>query len=81
MIILKNISWVTGPSAKPLIQKSISVFAEREIDELVVINDEAHHIHDNRLAWFKSIEDIHNRLKQKDHFVTADRLDSYAETQ
>lgn len=41
----------------------------REIDELVVINDEAHHIHDNRLAWFKSIEDIHNRLKQKDHFL------------
>lgn len=41
----------------------------REIDELVVINDEAHHIHDNRLAWFKSIEDIHNRLKQKDRFL------------
>jgi type III restriction enzyme len=42
----------------------------REIDELVVLNDEAHHIHDNRLAWFKSIEDIHNRLKQKDHFLS-----------
>lgn len=37
----------------------------RDIDELAVINDEAHHIHDNRLAWFKSIEDIHNRLKMK----------------
>jgi len=37
----------------------------RDIDELAVLNDEAHHIHDNRLAWFKSIEDIHNRLKQK----------------
>lgn len=37
----------------------------REIDELVVLNDEAHHIHDSSLAWFKSIEDIHNRLKQK----------------
>jgi len=42
----------------------------REIDELVVLNDEAHHIHDSRLAWFKSIEDIHNRLKQKDHFLS-----------
>jgi len=30
-----------------------------------VLNDEAHHIHDPRMAWFKSIEDIHNRLKQK----------------
>jgi type III restriction enzyme len=37
----------------------------RDIDELVVLNDEAHHIHDERLAWFKSIEDIHNRLKMK----------------
>ncbi len=42
----------------------------REIDELIVINDEAHHIHDSRLAWFKSIEDIHNRLKQKGHFLS-----------
>lgn len=37
----------------------------RDIDELVVLNDEAHHIHDPRMAWFKSIEDINNRLKQK----------------
>ena len=37
----------------------------RDIDELAVLNDEAHHIHDKSLAWFKSIEDIHNRLKQK----------------
>jgi type III restriction enzyme len=37
----------------------------RDIDELVILNDEAHHIHDPRMAWFKSIQDIHNRLKQK----------------
>lgn len=37
----------------------------RDVDELVVLNDEAHHIHDGNLAWFKSIEDIHNRLVQK----------------
>lgn len=42
----------------------------REIDELVVINDEAHHIHNPKLAWFRSILDIHNRLKQKDHFLS-----------
>ena len=41
----------------------------RDIDELIVINDEAHHIHDSSLAWFKSIEDIHNRLKQKGTFL------------
>lgn len=37
----------------------------RDIDELMVLNDEAHHVHDSKLAWFKSIEDIHNRLLQK----------------
>jgi len=37
----------------------------RDIDELVILNDEAHHIHDPRMAWFKSIQDIHNRLMQK----------------
>ncbi|MBM5817845.1 MAG: type III restriction endonuclease subunit R [Cyanobacteria bacterium K_Offshore_surface_m2_239] len=37
----------------------------RDIDELVVLNDEAHHIHDAGLAWFQSIADIHNRLLQK----------------
>ena len=37
----------------------------RDIDELLVVNDEAHHVHDAKLAWFKSIEDIHNRLLQK----------------
>ncbi|PIR98072.1 MAG: type III restriction endonuclease subunit R [Candidatus Colwellbacteria bacterium CG10_big_fil_rev_8_21_14_0_10_42_22] len=42
----------------------------RDIDELMVINDEAHHIHDERLAWFKSIEDISNRMKMKDKFLS-----------
>ncbi|MDZ7749410.1 MAG: DEAD/DEAH box helicase family protein [Halofilum sp. (in: g-proteobacteria)] len=37
----------------------------RDIDELMILNDEAHHIHDARLAWFQSIQDIHNRLLQK----------------
>ena len=37
----------------------------RDIDELMVLNDEAHHVHDAKLAWFQSIQDIHNRLLQK----------------
>ena len=37
----------------------------RDVDELMVINDEAHHIHDKKLAWFQSIQDIHNQLLQK----------------
>ena len=38
----------------------------REVDELAVFNDEAHHIHDPRMAWFKSIQDIHHRMRQND---------------
>jgi type III restriction enzyme len=36
----------------------------RDIDELIVINDEAHHIHEEN-AWLSSIRDIDNKLKQK----------------
>ena len=42
----------------------------RDIDELVILNDEAHHIHDPKMAWFKAVEDIHNRLKHKDKFLS-----------
>ncbi len=38
----------------------------REIDELAVFNDEAHHVHDERMAWFQSIQAIHHRMLQKD---------------
>ena len=38
----------------------------REIEELAIFNDEAHHIHDERMAWFKSIEDIHHKMIQRD---------------
>ena len=37
----------------------------RNIDELMILNDEAHHIHDEKLAWFQSIEDIYNKMKIK----------------
>jgi type III restriction enzyme len=42
----------------------------REIEELAIFNDEAHHIHDPRMAWFKSIQDIHHRMLQRDHRLT-----------
>jgi len=38
----------------------------REVEELAIFNDEAHHIHDPRMAWFKSIQDIHHKMLQKD---------------
>jgi type III restriction enzyme len=36
-----------------------------EVDELVVLNDEAHHIHDEKLAWYRAIERLHLNLVQK----------------
>src|SRR5690625_282285 len=41
------------------------VLRSNKIKDLVVLNDEAHHIHDSSLAWFQSIEDISNKLKLK----------------
>ncbi len=38
----------------------------RNVHELVVFNDEAHHIHDPRMAWFRSIQDIHHQMLQRD---------------
>ena len=42
----------------------------REIGELAVFNDEAHHIHNPKMAWFKSIQDIHHKMLQKDGRLT-----------
>ena len=41
------------------------VMRSEKIKDLVILNDEAHHIHDSSLAWFKNIEDISNKLKLK----------------
>ncbi len=54
------------PSGKTTDSKTDLGEIVREIDELAVFNDEAHHIHDPRMAWFKSIQDIHHKMLQKD---------------
>lgn len=37
----------------------------RQLDELMVLNDEAHHIHNKDLAWAQDIADLHRALKQR----------------
>lgn len=55
-----------GKPASSTNESSVDLSAiVRDVDELMLLNDEAHHVHDERMAWFKSIEDIHNRLKLK----------------
>jgi type III restriction enzyme len=41
------------------------VLRSNKIQNLVVLNDEAHHIHDKSLSWFKNIEELHQKLKLK----------------
>ena len=53
------------PTGKTLDSKVDLGMIVRDVDELMILNDEAHHIHDPKLAWFQSIQDIHNRLVQK----------------
>ncbi len=43
----------------------------KELRDIVVLNDEAHHIHDQSLAWFKAIEDLTLRLRQKGSDISA----------
>jgi type III restriction enzyme len=43
----------------------------RDVPDLVILNDEAHHVHDPGSAWFKSIEDIALRLRQKGSHLSA----------
>jgi type III restriction enzyme len=43
----------------------------REVPDLVVLNDEAHHLHDEKSAWFLAITDIALRLRQKGSELSA----------
>jgi type III restriction enzyme len=51
------------PSGKTTDSQVDLGFIVRQVPDLVVLNDEAHHIHDPRMAWFKNIEDISNQLR------------------
>jgi len=37
----------------------------RKHGELIIINDEAHHVHDTELEWYKVILNLHKNLKEK----------------
>ena len=64
------IKMATGSGKTKVMSLFITWCYFHKIDELIVINDETHHIHDPRLAWFKSNQDIHNRLKHKDQYLS-----------
>jgi type III restriction enzyme len=43
----------------------------RDVPDLIVINDEAHHIHEEDMAWFKNIRELSNGLRLKDSQLAA----------
>jgi type III restriction enzyme len=43
-------------SGRPILERV------RELERLLVINDEAHHVHDEELAWNKTIQDLHRSV-------------------
>jgi len=63
-----TLAYFIGEKPSPYADKSAKldlgeILRSNKIKDLVVLNDEAHHIHDEKLAWFKNIVDINNKLK------------------
>ena len=54
---------------RPVAKTTASVLDVRDIirglNDLVVLNDEAHHIHDPKLAWFQAIADLEQGLRRR----------------
>ncbi|MDD5530312.1 MAG: DEAD/DEAH box helicase family protein [bacterium] len=63
-----TLNYFVGEKPTPYADKSAKldlgeILRSAKLKDLVVMNDEAHHIHDEKLAWFKNIADINNKLK------------------
>lgn len=43
----------------------------RDLEDLVVLNDEAHHIHDPNMGWFRAIERIDLEMRQRGRGLSA----------
>jgi len=49
---------------KDLTKRRISLLTQiKELDNLIVLNDEAHHVHDENLQWHKTLTSIHHSLR------------------
>jgi len=55
-----------GKKVKSELSKDIDLLKLiKQVDDLIIINDEAHHINDDKQSWYKTIENIHNTLFQR----------------
>ena len=65
---INTLAYFVGEKPTPYADKSAKldlgeILRSNKLKDLVVLNDEAHHIHDEKLAWFRNIADINNKLK------------------
>ena len=52
-----------GKKVKPKLENTVDLLKLiKQVDELVILNDEAHHINDEDQVWYKTIQNIHNSL-------------------
>jgi type III restriction enzyme len=51
-----------GPVGNPVTKARSMLERVRSLDELVVMNDEAHHVHDEDLRWHQTLMDLHGTL-------------------
>ena len=52
-----------GNKVKPKLEDSIDLLKLiKQVNELIIINDEAHHINDEDQVWYKTIQNIHNNM-------------------
>jgi len=42
----------------------------KQVNELIILNDEAHHINDEQQVWYKTIQNIHNSLLTNESRLT-----------
>jgi len=68
-LIGKKPSGDVETSSKKLIHQILSH------KDLMVLNDEAHHVHDEGLAWYQSIVNMHNQLKESNGIGVSAQLD------
>ena len=54
---------VDSPAATSAAERLFDRIAERE--RVMVLNDEAHHVHDEKLQWNQSIERLHEELRRR----------------
>jgi len=59
------------PTPKTLDDRVDLTTVLRALPDLLILNDEAHHIHDEQLTWFQTIQDLVSQFRLKGQAVSA----------